>query len=183
MTVAVHMLALCGSQILTFLKMENRCSHLLGLFSSTQFKMLYLSASHLLYLHLSPGLYLCRLSCICASCVWASLFAECRFGGETYELEQTWHPDLGPPFNVMYCVHCECVPVSPFSPFLQSYCRVYFSLLDSRYLEWIPPLCIIKSWFANSQKVFNLINFLIPREKNWTRPRVVMRLVGHAEPN
>jgi len=22
--------------------------------------------------------------------------SECRFGGETYELEQTWHPDLGP---------------------------------------------------------------------------------------
>jgi len=37
--------------------------------------------------------------------------SECRFGGETYELEQTWHPDLGPPFNVMYCVHCECVPI------------------------------------------------------------------------
>merc|ERR1719150_1729351 len=37
--------------------------------------------------------------------------AECRFGGESYELEQTWHPDLGPPFNVMYCVHCECVPI------------------------------------------------------------------------
>jgi len=36
--------------------------------------------------------------------------SECRFGGESYELEQTWNPDLGPPFGVMYCVHCECVP-------------------------------------------------------------------------
>ena len=38
--------------------------------------------------------------------------SECRFGGESYELEQTWNPDLGPPFGIMYCVHCECVPVS-----------------------------------------------------------------------
>merc|ERR1719244_2034475 len=37
--------------------------------------------------------------------------SECRFGGESYELEQTWNPDLGPPFGVMYCVHCECVPI------------------------------------------------------------------------
>eukprot|EP00092_Neocalanus_flemingeri_P058871 GFUD01070264.1.p1 GENE.GFUD01070264.1~~GFUD01070264.1.p1 ORF type:complete len:935 (-),score=111.94 GFUD01070264.1:1839-4643(-) len=37
--------------------------------------------------------------------------SECRFGGESYELEQTWHPDLGPPFGIMYCVHCECVPI------------------------------------------------------------------------
>lgn len=40
------------------------------------------------------------------------LFAECRFGDQTFELEQTWHPDLGAPFGIMYCVHCECVPVS-----------------------------------------------------------------------
>ena len=39
-------------------------------------------------------------------------FAECRFGDQTFELEQTWHPDLGAPFGIMYCVHCECVPVS-----------------------------------------------------------------------
>merc|ERR1712066_1117415 len=37
--------------------------------------------------------------------------SECRFGGESYELEQTWNPDLGPPFGVMYCVHCQCVPI------------------------------------------------------------------------
>ena len=37
--------------------------------------------------------------------------SECRFGDQTYELEQTWHPDLGPPFGIMYCVHCECVPI------------------------------------------------------------------------
>jgi len=37
--------------------------------------------------------------------------SECRFGGKSYELEQTWHPDLGPPFGVMFCVHCECVSI------------------------------------------------------------------------
>ena len=36
---------------------------------------------------------------------------ECRFSDKRYELEDTWHPDLGPPFGVMYCVHCECVAV------------------------------------------------------------------------
>uniref|UniRef100_T1JKD1 Uncharacterized protein n=1 Tax=Strigamia maritima TaxID=126957 RepID=T1JKD1_STRMM len=39
-------------------------------------------------------------------------FAECHFGGKTYELEDTWHPDLGHPFGVMYCVRCECMMVS-----------------------------------------------------------------------
>ena len=44
---------------------------------------------------------------------WCVCFvSECRFGGKSYELEQTWNPDLGSPFGVMYCVHCECVPVS-----------------------------------------------------------------------
>ena len=38
--------------------------------------------------------------------------SECRFSDKRYELEETWHPDLGPPFGVMYCVHCECVAVS-----------------------------------------------------------------------
>ena len=38
-------------------------------------------------------------------------FSECRFADKRYELEEVWHPDLGPPFGVMYCVHCECVPV------------------------------------------------------------------------
>jgi len=37
--------------------------------------------------------------------------SECRFGGNAYELEQTWHPDLGAPFGIMYCVHCVCVPI------------------------------------------------------------------------
>ena len=40
------------------------------------------------------------------------LFPECRFGDRRFELEETWNPDLGPPFGVMHCVHCECVPVS-----------------------------------------------------------------------
>ncbi|XP_023344783.1 dorsal-ventral patterning protein Sog [Eurytemora carolleeae] len=37
--------------------------------------------------------------------------SECRFGGQSHELEDTWHPDLGPPFGIMFCVHCECVPI------------------------------------------------------------------------
>lgn len=40
------------------------------------------------------------------------LFSECIFGDKRYELEQTWTPDLGQPFGVMYCIHCECVAVS-----------------------------------------------------------------------
>lgn len=37
--------------------------------------------------------------------------SECRFADQRFELEQTWNPDLGSPFGVMYCIHCECVPV------------------------------------------------------------------------
>eukprot|EP00095_Tigriopus_kingsejongensis_P008722 maker-scaffold1705_size30607-snap-gene-0.3 protein:Tk08722 transcript:maker-scaffold1705_size30607-snap-gene-0.3-mRNA-1 annotation:"chordin" len=37
--------------------------------------------------------------------------SECRFGDKRYELEQTWNPDLGAPFGVMHCFHCECVPI------------------------------------------------------------------------
>ena len=43
---------------------------------------------------------------------FSSLISECRFGDRRYSLEDTWNPDLGPPFGVMQCVHCECVPVS-----------------------------------------------------------------------
>lgn len=35
--------------------------------------------------------------------------AGCHFDNHFYELEDTWHPDLGPPFGVMYCVRCECL--------------------------------------------------------------------------
>ena len=52
--------------------------------------------------------------------------SECRFGDQRYELEHTWHPDLGPPFGVMYCVHCECVPVRIFFIVLR---RLFLSLL------------------------------------------------------
>ena len=48
---------------------------------------------------------------ICTNVKKYFYISECRFGGESYELEQTWNPDLGPPFGVMHCVHCECVPV------------------------------------------------------------------------
>ncbi|OQV14090.1 Chordin [Hypsibius exemplaris] len=33
----------------------------------------------------------------------------CHFDGHFYELEDTWHPDLGPPFGIMYCVRCDCL--------------------------------------------------------------------------
>lgn len=35
----------------------------------------------------------------------------CTFGNLTYELEERWRPDLGPPFGVLYCVRCECTAV------------------------------------------------------------------------
>lgn len=37
---------------------------------------------------------------------------ECHFGKELKELGSTWFPDLGAPFGKMYCIKCECVPVS-----------------------------------------------------------------------
>ena len=136
-------------KFLTFLKVNNRYSHLLGLFSSAQ-NVGFVSLASFVFapvawiVFVPSQLYLClRLSL---------LFAECRFGGETYELEQTWHPDLGPPFNVMYCVHCECVPVSLFST-------------QHFLLEWIPSLHNQKL-VCELSKVLNLINFLIPRDKN-----------------
>ncbi|CAG0884184.1 unnamed protein product [Cyprideis torosa] len=35
----------------------------------------------------------------------------CRMGKTKYGLESTWNPDLGPPFGIMACIQCECVPV------------------------------------------------------------------------
>ncbi|KAL0268044.1 UNVERIFIED_CONTAM: hypothetical protein PYX00_010127 [Menopon gallinae] len=35
---------------------------------------------------------------------------ECHFGKTIKELGSTWSADLGPPFGVMYCIRCECVP-------------------------------------------------------------------------
>lgn len=40
------------------------------------------------------------------------MLAECQFGKTLRELGSTWYADLGPPFGVMYCIKCECVPVS-----------------------------------------------------------------------
>lgn len=37
--------------------------------------------------------------------------AECIFGKQIRELGSTWFADLGPPFGVMYCIKCECIPV------------------------------------------------------------------------
>ncbi|XP_076031254.1 uncharacterized protein LOC143019498 [Oratosquilla oratoria] len=38
--------------------------------------------------------------------------SECRLGGKRYALEESWSPDLGPPFGVWYCVRCHCQKVS-----------------------------------------------------------------------
>lgn len=34
---------------------------------------------------------------------------QCNFGNETYEIDEKWKPDLGPPVGVLFCVRCECV--------------------------------------------------------------------------
>jgi chordin len=36
---------------------------------------------------------------------------ECQFGKSLHEIGSTWFADLGPPFGVMYCIKCQCVPV------------------------------------------------------------------------
>ncbi|RZF45169.1 hypothetical protein LSTR_LSTR007132 [Laodelphax striatellus] len=36
--------------------------------------------------------------------------AECQFGKQLRELGSSWFADLGPPFGVMYCIKCECLP-------------------------------------------------------------------------
>nr|CAD7201390.1 unnamed protein product [Timema douglasi] len=36
---------------------------------------------------------------------------ECQFGKQFHELGSSWPADLGPPFGVMYCIRCECVPI------------------------------------------------------------------------
>lgn len=41
--------------------------------------------------------------------------SECQFGKGIKELGSTWYADLGPPFGVMYCIKCECVPVCIFT--------------------------------------------------------------------
>ncbi|KAH0561490.1 hypothetical protein KQX54_017098, partial [Cotesia glomerata] len=35
----------------------------------------------------------------------------CTFGKQLRELGSTWYADLGPPFGVMYCIKCECIPI------------------------------------------------------------------------
>nr|XP_024215631.1 dorsal-ventral patterning protein Sog isoform X1 [Halyomorpha halys] len=37
--------------------------------------------------------------------------AECQFGKSIRELGTTWFADLGPPFGIMYCIKCECIPI------------------------------------------------------------------------
>jgi hypothetical protein len=57
--------------------------------------------------------------CICFQLIKLMLFsfislsfAECHFGKELKELGTTWFPDLGAPFGKMYCIKCQCIPVS-----------------------------------------------------------------------
>ncbi|KAK9401369.1 chordin [Crotalus adamanteus] len=38
------------------------------------------------------------------------LCSRCYFGGRSYTLEDSWHPDLGEPFGIMHCVVCTCEP-------------------------------------------------------------------------
>lgn len=65
-------------------------------------------------------------------------FSECLFGKTLRELGSTWYADLGPPFGVMYCIKCECVPVSVnrllvvFSVVLLRRIMYYFFLLPGR---------------------------------------------------
>ncbi|XP_022249681.1 chordin-like isoform X3 [Limulus polyphemus] len=35
----------------------------------------------------------------------------CQLGNGSYEIEERWRPDLGPPFGILHCVHCECIAV------------------------------------------------------------------------
>lgn len=52
------------------------------------------------------------ISLLFHSSQFKSLFvAECTFGKQIRELGSTWFADLGPPFGVMYCIKCECIPV------------------------------------------------------------------------
>lgn len=34
---------------------------------------------------------------------------QCNFGNETFEIDDKWKPNLGPPVGVLSCVRCECV--------------------------------------------------------------------------
>lgn len=51
------------------------------------------------------------LTYMCNNPVCFCFIAECQFGTQFRELGSTWFADLGPPFGVMYCLRCECVPV------------------------------------------------------------------------
>lgn len=66
----------------------------------------------IIYQH--PGAVLILSALIDSNCYAIFFFslAECHFGKELKELGSTWFPDLGAPFGKMYCIKCECVPVS-----------------------------------------------------------------------
>lgn len=39
----------------------------------------------------------------------AARTTQCNFGNETFEVDDKWKPDLGPPVGILFCVRCECV--------------------------------------------------------------------------
>ncbi|KAG1666661.1 Dorsal-ventral patterning protein Sog [Nymphon striatum] len=43
------------------------------------------------------------------------IISECPFGNRTFEIEEKWSPDLGPPFGVMHCIRCSCVALRRFA--------------------------------------------------------------------
>lgn len=76
-----------------------------------------------------------------------SSFTECVFGKEVRELGSQWIPDLGVPIGILYCMRCECVPVS------------YFIINDRTYHFLTACLKRYPTWIVNS------VNFLIHNSK------------------
>ncbi|PIO32270.1 hypothetical protein AB205_0193600, partial [Aquarana catesbeiana] len=48
----------------------------------------------------------------------------CHFDGKIYSLEDTWHPDLGKPFGVAYCVLCRCEVAEEHGVVIRRLCSV-----------------------------------------------------------
>ena len=76
--------------------------------------------------------------------------SECRFSDKRYELEDTWHPDLGPPFGVMYCVHCECVAVRKF--------KLSFKQLLAKFDYLIMNISVIRH--SSVENIYDSINVI-----------------------
>lgn len=37
--------------------------------------------------------------------------SHCTFGNQTFEVDDRWKPNLGPPFGLLVCIRCECLSV------------------------------------------------------------------------